>query len=179
MRWLLIVLAVASATAAPGVSSFAYVTFYYGGDSSAASLLSTRVLLSSLRRTGTEYPIVVVVPPSVPSIVHDVLTTEGALVTTMSSVVAPDLSASLSAQALTHFRNKLLLWTLTEYRRLVLLDHDDLGACPVSAGRRAGTCTTGGRRVTTPGMPLESIVRVACSGVASVGCSCMGSLAQP
>lgn len=125
--WVVAATVASSVAAVPAASSFAYVTFYYGGDSSAASLLSTRVLLSSLRRTGTEYPIVVVVPPSVPSIVHDVLTTEGALVTTISGVVAPDLSTSLTAQALTHFRNKLLLWSLTEYRRLVLLDHDDLG----------------------------------------------------
>jgi alpha-N-acetylglucosamine transferase len=103
------------------------VTFYYGGDPTAASLLSTRVLLSSLRRTGTQHPVVVVVPPSVPTIVHDVLATEGALVTALTGVTAPDLSSSLTAQALAHFRNKLLLWSLTEYRRLVLLDHDDLG----------------------------------------------------
>jgi hypothetical protein len=107
---------------------FAYVTFFYGGDTSAASLLSTRVLLSSLRRTGTPYPAVVVVPPGLPAVVHDVLTTEGAVVRVLGSVVAPDLSSPVVEQATVHFRNKLLLWSLTDFQRLVLLDHDDLGA---------------------------------------------------
>ena len=107
--------------------AYAYVTYFYGDDTTAASLLATRVLVSSLKQSGTSHPVAVLVPPSLPRVVREVLEFEGAVVRPVAGMVTPKSTDTDVERALVHFRNKLLLWTLTEYTRVVLLDSDDLG----------------------------------------------------
>jgi hypothetical protein len=131
LKWVALCVVVACvplAQAAASPEKYAYATFFYGEEDTAASLLATRVLLSSLRRSGTLYPVVVLVPPTLPRAFRDVLELEGGTVRAVAGFTVPTVGDDDVQRALIHFRNKLLLWTLSEFTRVVLLDSDDLGA---------------------------------------------------
>lgn len=84
--------------------------------------------MKSIRLTGTQYPTVVLVPPSLPRCYRALLEGEGSVVRDVAGLVIPSVNLSPEEQSVVHFKNKLLLWGLKEFERIVFLEFDDLGA---------------------------------------------------
>eukprot|EP00127_Corallochytrium_limacisporum_P004862 Clim_evm6s191 gene=Clim_evmTU6s191 len=99
-------------------SRLAYATLLYGD-----AILGARVLGQSLRETGTEHDLVIIVTEDVTSEQIELLTRDGWIVKRIRSLPNPYENAPA------HFNkviSKLYMWTLTEYERVVYLDLDTL-----------------------------------------------------
>ena len=88
-----------------------------------------QVLVRALASTGTKYDVVVMVPPDLPVSVQLLLAFEGAVVRVVHGLRHPRGEQHALPMA-THLRNRVHVWALTEYRRVVLLDETHSGtAC--------------------------------------------------
>lgn len=109
------------AAAAPG-ERFAYVTIHYEGTPADTEyVLGIRVLLQSLQPL--QHPFIVLASSSVTQATRDLLTAEGATIRAVEDVENP-FSHGLARFA--HTFNKLYLWNMTEFDRLIYLDADNI-----------------------------------------------------
>ncbi len=117
----------------PLAETFAYaVTF-----DRALRVRRSQVLIRSIQQTQTPHNVVVLVPPRIPQHMRMLLDAEGATVLELSGLQRPSDASSVELSAVIHARNKLLLWSLTQFRRIVYLEFDDLG---LHAALRAYAC---------------------------------------
>lgn len=115
--------------------SFLFLFFEQGylifmGGYCAEYLLAIRVMMRSLRRSGTTADIVVLVSPNVREETRQVLRNDGALVMEVPNLVNPyKAHAGETQRYLARFEftlNKLYMWNLTQYERVVYLDADNI-----------------------------------------------------
>jgi len=114
-------------------SKYAYATIHYEGTPKDAEyLLAIRVMMRSLRRTGTKADVVVLVSPNVKAETRQVLRQDGAIVTEVPNLANPYKAAQAQGEPqryLARFEftlNKLYMWNLTQYERVVYLDADNI-----------------------------------------------------
>ena len=96
----------------------AYVTLLYGD-----YLLSVRVLGQSLKRSGTQREMVVLCTEEVSKKSRKILEDDGWTVKSISALSSPYKNY---AKQYSKVFTKLLIWTLTDYRRIVFMDSDTL-----------------------------------------------------
>eukprot|EP00053_Salpingoeca_punica_P008151 m.73710 g.73710 ORF g.73710 m.73710 type:complete len:492 (+) comp14475_c0_seq1:307-1782(+) len=105
-----------------GRSRFAYVTIHYEGTANDAQyILGIRVLLKSLKPL--RYPFIVLVSHTVSQHTRDLLASEGAQIQQVVDVENP------FGHVLKRFQytfNKLHLWNLTDYDRVIYFDADNI-----------------------------------------------------
>jgi len=93
-------------------------------------LLAIRVMMRSLRRTGTKADIVVLVSPNVRESTRQQFIEDGAIVTEVSNLANPyKARKGVTQRFLDRFEftlNKLYMWNLTQYERVVYLDADNI-----------------------------------------------------
>ena len=111
----------------PG-SEEAYVTLLYG-----SFLLGVRVLGQSLRESGTERDLVVLCTQDVPNLSMEILASDGWIIKSVQSFYNPYFEKDTPGHI-----TKLLMWTLTEYRRIVFIDADALVLANVDELFRCG-----------------------------------------
>ena len=89
-------------------------------------------MMRSLRRTGTKADVVVLVSPNVKAETRQVLRQDGAIVTEVPNLANPYKAAQAQGEPqryLARFEftlNKLYMWNLTQYERVVYLDADNI-----------------------------------------------------
>jgi alpha-N-acetylglucosamine transferase len=89
-------------------------------------------MMRSLRRTGTRADVVVLVSPNVKEETRQVLRQDNAIVTEVPNLVNPYKAKKAEGQSqrfLSRFEftlNKLYMWNLTQYERVVYLDADNI-----------------------------------------------------
>ena len=96
----------------------AYATLLYGD-----YLLSVRVLGQSLKRSGTQREMVVLCTEEVSKKSRKILEDDGWTVKSISALSSPYKNY---AKQYSKVFTKLLIWTLTDYRRIVFMDSDTL-----------------------------------------------------
>jgi len=112
-------------------SKYAYTTiFYEGTPKDAEYLLGARVMIRSLKRTGTKHDIVVLVSPNVQPETKRIFRADGAIVLDVPNIPNPFKKMSRNDQKYqSRFEftlNKLYMWNLTQYERVVYMDADNI-----------------------------------------------------
>ncbi|CAI5510244.1 unnamed protein product [Closterium sp. Naga37s-1] len=108
-------------------ASFAYAAILYmGTPRDDEYYVATRVMLQTVRRTGTVADLVVLASEDVPATWTNTLKKEGVRVVRVSNIPNPYRTTSAFNPRFPFALNKLLAWRLREYKRVVLLDADNL-----------------------------------------------------
>eukprot|EP00501_MAST-03F_sp_TOSAG23-6_P002433 GSMAST32.ASY1.ANO1.2542.1 assembled CDS len=109
----------------PKSARYAYATIHYEGtNADDFYLLGVRTMHQSIKRSGTKYPFVVLVSPEVRQSTRDTLISDGAILKDVENVFNP-----FTGHVKKHFTktlNKIHLWGMTEYDRVVYLDADNI-----------------------------------------------------
>eukprot|EP00759_Apiculatamorpha_spiralis_P008175 PhF_6_TR15096/c0_g1_i2/m.23756 len=102
----------------------AWVTIYYEtGKYDYEYLLGLRVMMKSFEKAKTDADRIVLVSPDTCDEIQTLLRSDGLEVRTMENIANP---YSNKQQRFLHVLNKLHAWSMTEYRRVVMLDADIL-----------------------------------------------------
>lgn len=115
----------------PNPSRFAYVTIHYEGTKNDdAYALAVKVLVHSIKISGTEQDVVVLVSENVSEKTKASLRSVGAIVVVIQNIPNPyehemRLRRTFKSRFLYTF-NKLYLWALTQYERVVYMDADNI-----------------------------------------------------
>ncbi|CAI5477271.1 unnamed protein product [Closterium sp. Yama58-4] len=108
-------------------ASFAYAAILYmGTPRDYEYYVATRVMLQTVRRTGTVADLVVLASEDVPATWTNTLKKEGVRVVRVSNIPNPYRGSAAFNPRFPFALNKLLAWRLREYKRVVLLDADNL-----------------------------------------------------
>ncbi|GJP43873.1 hypothetical protein CLOM_g3275 [Closterium sp. NIES-68] len=108
-------------------ASFAYVAILYmGTPRDYEYYVATRVMLQTVRRTGTAADLVVLASEDVPDSWTNTLKKEGVRVVRVNNIANPYKGSTSYNPRFPFALNKLLAWRLKEYKRVVLLDADNL-----------------------------------------------------
>lgn len=120
-------LADAQVAAATRPSRFAYVTVHYEGTSRDAEyVLGVQVLMQSIKLTGTQHDLVVLASNSVSDESKRMFRSIGCRVIDVANIENPFLGGTLSNKNFIYTLNKLHVWNLLEYDRVVYLDADNV-----------------------------------------------------
>lgn len=127
--------AVAAVPAARAASQNAYATIHYEGTPlDAEYLLGLRTLHASIKASGTDQDFVVLTSPNVCEETKQTLREDGAIVRVVENVPNPFASdvdrRRTYKPRFAHTFNKLLVWNMTEYERVVYLDEDNVALAP-------------------------------------------------
>ena len=109
----------------------AYVTLHYEGtDNDEEYILGIRVLIKSIKMTGTKYPVIVLVAENVSESSRQQFEELGAIIQEVSNIPNPykeHLQARRSYKDRFEYTfNKLYLWSLTDYDRIIYMDADNV-----------------------------------------------------
>nr|CCA16211.1 glycosyl transferase putative [Albugo laibachii Nc14] len=108
-------------------SNFAYVTVHYEGTSRDQEyVLGIQVLMQSIKLSGTRHDLVVLVSESVTLATKKLFRDIGCRVLEVVDITNPFLNHTLKNQNFIHTLNKLHVWNLLEYDRVVYLDADNI-----------------------------------------------------
>lgn len=108
-------------------SNFAYVTVHYEGTSRDQEyVLGIQVLMQSIKLSGTRHDLVVLVSESVTFATKKLFRDIGCRVLEVVDITNPYLNHTLKNQNFIHTLNKLHIWNLLEYDRVVYLDADNI-----------------------------------------------------
>ncbi|KAF1318697.1 hypothetical protein FI667_g13692, partial [Globisporangium splendens] len=108
-------------------SRFAYVTVHYEGTSRDAEyVLGVQVLMQSIKLTGTPYDLVVLASDSVSEESKRIFRSIGCRVLDVTNIENPFLGGTLKNKGFIYTLNKLHVWNLLEYERVVYLDADNV-----------------------------------------------------
>jgi len=115
---------------APG-KKYAYVTIHYEGTPRDLDYIyGMRVLISSIKHSGTPHDIVVLCSTNVSPSTIALLEEDGAIVKVVPNIPNPfKTDVSKRGKYNPHFEftmNKLLVWNMTEYERVIFMDEDNL-----------------------------------------------------
>lgn len=117
----------AAGAAASTTSRFAYVTVHYEGTSRDAEyVLGIQVLMQSIKLTGTPYDLVVLASDSVSEQTKRIFRSIGCRVLDVTNIENPFLGGTLRNKNFIYTLNKLHVWNLLEYERIVYLDADNV-----------------------------------------------------
>lgn len=126
---LLLVFVAALVKPLAAASRNAYVTIHYEGtDRDPEYVLGIRVLMQSLRATGTTDDIVVLASDTVSEASRETFRRDGAVVKQVPNIENP-FATGRRRSFKEHFKftlNKLYLWNMTEYERVIYLDADNV-----------------------------------------------------
>ncbi|RLN81491.1 hypothetical protein BBJ28_00011960 [Nothophytophthora sp. Chile5] len=108
-------------------SRFAYVTVHYEGTSRDAEyVLGIQVLMHSIKMTGSPYDLVVLASDSVSERSKATFRAIGCRVLEVTNIENPFLGGTLRNKNFIYTLNKLHVWNLLEYERVVYLDADNV-----------------------------------------------------
>ncbi|KAG6574461.1 Glycosyl transferase [Phytophthora cinnamomi] len=111
----------------PPTSRFAYVTVHYEGTSRDAEyVLGVQVLMHSIKMTGSPYDLVVLASDSVSERSKALFRSMGCRVLDVTNINNPFLGGTLRNKNFIYTLNKLHVWNLLEYERVVYLDADNV-----------------------------------------------------
>lgn len=111
----------------PARSRFAYVTVHYEGTSRDPEyVLGVQVLMQSIKLTGTPHDLVVLASDSVSEASKRIFADIGCRVIDVANIDNPFLGGTLSNKNFIYTLNKLHVWNLLEYERVVYLDADNV-----------------------------------------------------
>jgi hypothetical protein len=128
---LLVVLSSIAVEACRPNKKYAYVTIHYEGTPRDEEyVLGIRVMVQSIKATGTQHDVIVLVSKNVRESSRQAFRDLGCIVTEVADVVNPykkDDGRRLSYQPRFEYAlNKLHLWNMTQYERLIYLDADNI-----------------------------------------------------
>ncbi len=93
-------------------------------------LLGVRVMIQALKRSGTKHDIVILVSPNVKDETRRIFRSDGANVIEIPNIANPYKSKDKEKQRyLSRFEftlNKLYMWNMTQYQRVVYMDADTI-----------------------------------------------------
>ncbi|KAF4319795.1 hypothetical protein BBO99_00006108 [Phytophthora kernoviae] len=111
----------------PPTSRFAYVTVHYEGTSRDAEyVLGVQILMHSIKMTGSPYDLVVLASDSVSERSKTLFRSMGCRVLDVSNIENPFVGGTLRNKNFIYTLNKLHVWNLLEYERVVYLDADNV-----------------------------------------------------
>lgn len=106
---------------------FAYVTVHYEGTSRDAEyVLGIQVLMQSIKRTDTPHDLVVLASDTVTEKSKQIFRSIGCRVIDVTNIDNPFLGGTLRNKGFIYTLNKLHVWNLLEYERVVYLDADNV-----------------------------------------------------
>eukprot|EP00899_Mesostigma_viride_P027278 jgi/Mesvir1/7735/Mv11679-RA.1 len=106
---------------------YAYASMVYGGTARDFEFFTaTRVMFQSLRATGTTADLVVMASDNVPQKWIDIFESDGLIVRVFPNAPNPYASLNNFQPRFLYAMNKIWAWKMTEYRRVVMLDADNL-----------------------------------------------------
>ncbi|KAJ0406909.1 hypothetical protein P43SY_001760 [Pythium insidiosum] len=119
--------AVAFTANRPARSRFAYVTVHYEGTSRDPEyVLGVQVLMQSIKLTGTPHDLVVLASDSVSEASKRTFASIGCRVIDVTNIENPFIGGTLANKNFIYTLNKLHVWNLLEYDRVVYLDADNV-----------------------------------------------------
>lgn len=108
-------------------SRFAYVTVHYEGTSRDAEyVLGIQVLMQSIKLTGTPHDLVVLASESVTEQSKQLFRAIGCRVVDVTNIDNPFVGGTLRNKGFIFTLNKLHVWNMLEYERVVYLDADNV-----------------------------------------------------
>ncbi|CAI5714496.1 unnamed protein product [Peronospora destructor] len=111
----------------PPASRFAYVTVHYEGTSRDAEyVLGVQVMMHSIKMTGSPYDLVVLASESVSEKSKALFRSMGCRVLDVTNIKNPFVGGTLRNQNFIYTLNKLHVWNMIEYDRVVYLDADNV-----------------------------------------------------
>lgn len=118
---------VPSSRALRATGRYAYVTVHYEGTSRDDEyVLGIQVLMQSIKLTGTPHDLVVLASESVSQQSKRIFESIGCRVLDVSNIDNPFINKTLSNKNFIYTLNKLHVWNLLEYERVVYLDADNV-----------------------------------------------------
>ncbi|CEG42551.1 glucuronosyltransferase pgsip8-like [Plasmopara halstedii] len=111
----------------PPTSRFAYVTVHYEGTSRDAEyVLGVQVMMHSIKLTGSPYDLVVLASDSVSEKSKSLFRSMGCRVLDVINIDNPFVGGTLRNKGFIYTLNKLHVWNMLEYERVVYLDADNV-----------------------------------------------------
>uniref|UniRef100_M4BNY6 RxLR effector candidate protein n=1 Tax=Hyaloperonospora arabidopsidis (strain Emoy2) TaxID=559515 RepID=M4BNY6_HYAAE len=111
----------------PAVSRYAYVTVHYEGTSRDAEyVLGVQVMMHSIKLTGSPYDLVVLASDSVSETSKALFRSMGCRVLDVVDIKNPFVGGTLRNHNFIYTLNKLHVWNMIEYERVVYLDADNV-----------------------------------------------------
>ncbi|UIZ21271.1 hypothetical protein KXD40_001208 [Peronospora effusa] len=111
----------------PSTSRFAYVTVHYEGTSRDAEyVLGVQVMMHSIKMTGSPYDLVVLASESVSEESKTLFRSMGCRVLDVTNIKNPFVGGTLRNKNFIYTLNKLHVWNMLEYERVVYLDADNV-----------------------------------------------------
>ncbi|TMW63543.1 hypothetical protein Poli38472_002484 [Pythium oligandrum] len=111
----------------PARSRFAYVTVHYEGTSRDPEyVLGVQVLMQSIKLTRTPHDLVVLASDSVSEASKRIFESIGCRVIDVTNIDNPFIGGTLTNKNFIYTLNKLHVWNLLEYERVVYLDADNV-----------------------------------------------------
>ncbi|TDH65748.1 hypothetical protein CCR75_002022 [Bremia lactucae] len=139
LRWVLIYLVLVGGTSSSlevqvpiqrqnsPTSRFAYVTVHYEGTSRDAEyVLGVQVLMHSIKLTESPYDLVVLASNSVSEKTKSLFRSMGCRVVDVINIENPFVGGTLRNKGFIYTLNKLHVWNMLEYERVVYLDADNI-----------------------------------------------------
>lgn len=130
----LLLLTTAADTAKAATKNAFTAIHYEGTPLDAEYLLGLRTLIASVRASGSQADFVVLASPNVCRETRETLEADGAVVRVVENVPNPFATDAGRRRTykprFAHTFNKLLVWNMTEYERVVYMDEDNVALAP-------------------------------------------------